>query len=160
MARRHLTNLVLLLAAVVISGCGQETPSGPKASATARAPKPVTNGNPGASTAGGAPIMNHCKNIGAASAGWCERAYLDANPDVAHEVAKGVFASGYDHYLKAGKVEGRDGAPESWDEFGYLSANPDVAQEVERGRFTSGYHHFQQAGRAENRKGGVIAARR
>lgn len=36
-----------------------------------------------------------------------EHAYLDANPDVAAAVAAGQFASGYEHYERAGRAEGR-----------------------------------------------------
>lgn len=40
---------------------------------------------------------------------WREWAYLAANPDVVTAVRSGVFASGYEHYAKIGKAEGRTG---------------------------------------------------
>ena len=42
-------------------------------------------------------------------AGWRERAYLAANPDVAAAVRNKQFASGYAHYLQQGRAEGRRG---------------------------------------------------
>lgn len=36
-----------------------------------------------------------------------EAAYLAANPDVAAAVAKGIYATGFKHYLLHGRAEGR-----------------------------------------------------
>lgn len=46
-------------------------------------------------------------------AGWREAAYLTANPDVAAAVKAGQWRSGYDHYLRFGRTEGRPGTPGS-----------------------------------------------
>ena len=87
---------------------------------------------------------------------WNEAQYLQIYPDVAAEVQRGTFVSGYHHYLVAGRAEGRnDGKPPSdWNEAQYLQVYPDVAAEVQRGTFVSGYHHYLVAGRAEGRNDG------
>ncbi|CAO3441304.1 hypothetical protein [Azospirillum endophyticum] len=41
--------------------------------------------------------------------GWQERAYLAANPDVAAAVRNGQISSGYAHYVRQGRAEGRQG---------------------------------------------------
>lgn len=43
--------------------------------------------------------------------GWRESAYLAANPDVAAAVRDGLLPSGYDHYTRFGRAEGRPGVP-------------------------------------------------
>ena len=85
------------------------------------------------------------------------RIYLKIHPDVAAEVRRGTFLSGYHHYLAAGRAEGREGGmvPSNWNEALYLKIHPDVAAEVQRGTFLSGYHHYLAAGRAEGREGGT-----
>ncbi|MBR0742228.1 hypothetical protein JQ581_35350 [Bradyrhizobium liaoningense] len=90
-------------------------------------------------------------------AGWNEALYLRLYPDVAAEVRRGTFVSGYHHYLAAGRAEGRqNGAPPpGWNEAQYLRIYPDVAAEVRRGTFVSGYHHYLAAGRAEGRQDGT-----
>lgn len=42
-------------------------------------------------------------------AGWREQAYLAANPDVVAAVRSGHLSSGYAHYIKQGRTEGRRG---------------------------------------------------
>ena len=87
---------------------------------------------------------------------WNEAQYLKIYPDVAAEVQRGTFLSGYHHYLVAGRAEGRkDGTPPlDWNEALYLRLYPAVAAEVLRGTFLSGYHHYLVAGRAEGRNDG------
>lgn len=46
-----------------------------------------------------------------APAGWDERAYLTANPDVARAIQGGIISDGYSHYMANGKAEGRSVAP-------------------------------------------------
>ena len=46
-----------------------------------------------------------------APAGWDERAYLTANPDVARAIQGGIISDGYSHYMANGKSEGRSIAP-------------------------------------------------
>ncbi|SFI02032.1 hypothetical protein [Bradyrhizobium sp. cf659] len=88
---------------------------------------------------------------------WDEALYLRLYPDVAAEVRRGTFVSGYHHYLAAGRTEGRQSgaAPPGWNEAQYLRIHPDVAAEVRRGTFVSGYHHYLAAGRAEGRQDGT-----
>ena len=88
---------------------------------------------------------------------WNEELYLRIYPDVAAEVRKGTFSSGYQHYLQAGHAEGRATGipPPDWNEALYLRIHPDVAAEVRKGTFASGYHHYLVAGRAEGRATGT-----
>ena len=56
---------------------------------------------------------------------WNEAAYLADNPEVAQAVAEGTFASGFDHYLKSGRAEGRlKGLRLRWVEDSYLARPP------------------------------------
>src|SRR5262245_2145201 len=89
---------------------------------------------------------------------WSEAIYLAIHPDVAAAVARGEFKSGHEHYLLAGRAEGRETgiAPSDWNEALYLKLHPDVAAEVRRGTFLSGYHHYLAAGRIEGRAGGMV----
>ena len=93
----------------------------------------------------------------ASPADWNEALYLRIYPDVAAEVRKGTFASGYQHYLAAGRAEGRRTGtlPPNWNEALYLRVYPDVAAEVRKGTFVSGYHHYLVAGRTEGRATGT-----
>lgn len=89
-------------------------------------------------------------------ANWNEALYLRLYPDVAAEVQRGTFSSGYHHYRTAGHAEGRQtGAPRDWSDALYLRIYPDVAAEVRRGTFISGFHHYLVAGRAEGRQSGT-----
>jgi hypothetical protein len=81
-----------------------------------------------------------------------EHYYLEMNPDVASAVAKGVIATGYDHYLKYGQYEGRSPSP-FWDEAYYLQSNPDVAAAVKDGAVSSGFMHYYLYGQYQNRAG-------
>ncbi|MBR0781117.1 hypothetical protein [Bradyrhizobium iriomotense] len=94
---------------------------------------------------------------GSPPADWNEALYLRLYPDVAAEVRRGTFVSGYHHYLAAGRAEGRQNgvSPPGWNEAQYLRIYPDVAAEVRRGTFVSGYHHYLAAGRAEGRQDGT-----
>ena len=91
------------------------------------------------------------------AANWNEALYLRLYPDVAAEVQRGTFTSGYQHYLAAGRTEGRHSGtpPRNWNEAQYLRIYPDVAAEVRKGTFISGYHHYLAAGRTEGRQDGT-----
>jgi hypothetical protein len=93
----------------------------------------------------------------ASGAEWNEALYLRIYPDVATEVSKGTFTSGYQHYFAAGRAEGRRTGkpPPGWNEALYLRLHPDVAAEVQKGTFVSGYHHYLVAGRREGRATGT-----
>lgn len=89
-----------------------------------------------------------------------ETIYLARYPDVAHAVALGQFASGYQHFLEFGAFEGRNGSPD-WTpsvETAYLTANPDVSQAVTLGQLHSGYEHFFLYGQHENRPSAPLVA--
>jgi GT2 family glycosyltransferase/glycosyltransferase involved in cell wall biosynthesis len=102
-----------------------------------------------------------------------EVTYLLLYPDIAEKVAAGDFRSGYEHWMKFGRDEGRlarfdeisdrrnsetlqprPGIPADFDEDAYLFLNPDVATAVEKGLFPSGYSHWNSFGRKEGRGGG------
>ena len=79
-----------------------------------------------------------------------EAFYLRQNPDVYAAYARGVFQSGFQHFLQYGQYEGRN--PSSlFDEQFYLSQNLDVAIAVSRGNFRSGFQHFLSYGQFEGR---------
>jgi hypothetical protein len=84
---------------------------------------------------------------------WDEKYYLELYPDVAAAVSGGLFRSGFDHYLRAGRGERRHfgGVPADWDEETYLIIYGDVAGAVSSGVFPSGFAHYVRAGKAERR---------
>lgn len=91
-----------------------------------------------------------------AAALFSEQKYLQANPDVAAAVTAGTLSSGYDHWLKFGKGEGRatgiSDIPNALvDETYYLAQNADVAAAVASDRLSSGLEHFLRNGLAEGR---------
>ncbi|HEY6390481.1 MAG TPA: glycosyltransferase family 4 protein, partial [Bryobacteraceae bacterium] len=101
-----------------------------------------------------------------------EVTYLLLYPDIAEKVAAGDFRTGYEHWMKFGRDEGRlarfhemadggggalqprPGIPADFDEDAYLFLNPDVAAAIEKGLFPSGYSHWNSFGRKEGRGGG------
>lgn len=89
-------------------------------------------------------------------ADWNEALYLRLYPDVAAEVQRGTFPTGYHHYVAAGHTEGRQsGVPSpDWNDAQYLRVYPDVAAAVRQGIFINGYHHYLAAGRTEGRQTG------
>ena len=93
-----------------------------------------------------------------ATPSWDEALYLAVNRDVAAAVAGKLFASGRDHYERAGRLEGRLGGyvPDAWDEESYQLLHSDVEAAVARGDFVSGYHHYLVAGRRQGRLGGIV----
>lgn len=87
-----------------------------------------------------------------------ESYYLRRHSDVAVAVSQGFFASGYEHFLAFGEVEGRN---PSWrfDNQFYLQEHPDVAAALSRKEIRSGFAHYVQYGRVENRESGGIFSR-
>jgi len=102
-----------------------------------------------------------------------EVTYLLLYPDITEKVAAGDFRTGYEHWMKFGRDEGRlarfhenaderegrrlqprPGIPADFDEDAYLFLNPDVAGAIEKGLFPSGYSHWNSFGRKEGRGGG------
>ena len=81
-----------------------------------------------------------------------EATYLELNPDVARDVAAGMYTSGREHWDKYGHSESRVATrPKDFDELLYLDLNPDVLQAVLTGLCPSGYYHWLQHGKAEGR---------
>ncbi|MFM7450035.1 MAG: DUF4347 domain-containing protein [Leptolyngbyaceae cyanobacterium] len=80
-----------------------------------------------------------------------DETYYDwKNPDVKAAIQAGHFTSGYEHFVKFGRFEGRNPST-LYNEQYYLSHNPDVAQAVQRGQFQSGLQHFLLYGNKEER---------
>ena len=95
------------------------------------------------------------REAGVPPSDWSEAQYLSIYPDVAAEVRRGTFQSGYHHYLVAGRAEGRDSGvpPSAWNEAQYLSIYPDVAAEVATG------HVRKRVSRTISSPGGPRAAK-
>lgn len=83
-----------------------------------------------------------------------EEYYVYANKDVADAINKGVFKTGYQHFVEHGKKEGRLALPTIPKEFcegDYLELNPDVAKSLNE-NMRSGVDHFVRWGWREKRK--------
>lgn len=75
--------------------------------------------------------------------------YLENNPDVGVALANGKVSSGFDHFNRFGKFEGRD--PNAlFDTTYYLETNTDVAAAVEQKK-TTAVDHFIRSGQFEGR---------
>jgi len=81
--------------------------------------------------------------------------YLESNLDVAEAKAKGVVNSGFDHFEKFGKFEGRNPSA-LFDQSFYLNKYSDVAQAVGKGNFGSAFDHFMLFGQKELRDPSVV----
>ena len=78
-----------------------------------------------------------------------ENWYLWKYNDVATVVKECKLASGYEHYIKYGREEGRQPVPpipENFKEKDYLELNPDVEEAVNKGIYVSGAHHYLMYG--------------
>jgi hypothetical protein len=84
-----------------------------------------------------------------------ESYYQAEYPAVASAVASGAFSSGFDHFNKFGKFEGRDPIP-FYDDSYYLSQYPGVADAVRTGAMSSGFDHFILYGQKEGRNSSVL----
>jgi len=82
---------------------------------------------------------------------FCEQDYLLSNPDVSDAIERGEFKSGFDHWLRVGKQEGRSFEPAEFNEIEYLELNPDVVELIRDGLFASGRDHWRRRGRLEGR---------
>lgn len=77
--------------------------------------------------------------------------YLTRYKDVANAVAKGVIASGLDHYVSIGIYESRIPYPLALDQTDYLKRHADVARSVKQGPYQSAAEHFYTIGFREGR---------
>jgi hypothetical protein len=84
-----------------------------------------------------------------------ESYYQAEYPEVANAVARGGFSSGFDHFNKFGKFEGRDPSP-FYDDSYYLSQYPGIAQAVRTGAISSGFDHFILYGQKEGRNSSTM----
>src|SRR5262245_54552246 len=80
---------------------------------------------------------------------WNEAQYLKIYPDVAAEVQRGTFVSGYHHYVVAGRAEGRkDGTPPTvGTKDRYFGLCRTLAAGGQRATFRSDHHYHSVAGR-------------
>ena len=91
--------------------------------------------------------------------GFDEAFYLRTYPDIGHAIAAGDFVSGYAHYIKHGRAEGRlpnatalpKSAPADFDEVWYLEQYADIAAAVRAGNFRSAFDHWTRIGKLEGR---------
>jgi hypothetical protein len=79
-----------------------------------------------------------------------ESFYLNNNPDVLRALNSGQFTSGFQHFVTAGLLEGRDPSILFNQDF-YLSTNGDVANAVADKTIASGLIHFLTNGHLEGR---------
>ena len=79
-----------------------------------------------------------------------EQGYLNRNPDVAKDVEKGKWISGYEHFMHHGCHEGRtpDGI---YDENKYVNYHNDLSVLKSNGDMDCAYMHCLQYGIAEGR---------
>jgi len=78
--------------------------------------------------------------------------YLREYPDIAKSVAEGRIESGYAHWIKHGRNEGRNAPPEyeegsSFDRDWYLNSYPAVRTDIEAGRAPDPEDHYRKLGR-------------
>lgn len=76
--------------------------------------------------------------------------YLERYPDVADEIAQGLWQCALHHYLANSSPTAFDPLPEFSESY-YLDRYPDIKAAVERGDFRNGYCHFLDFGAAERR---------
>jgi O-antigen biosynthesis protein len=76
--------------------------------------------------------------------------YLQTYPDVAQEIAEGVYRSALHHYLTNDTPRLFDPQP-FFSEAHYAEQNPDVMPSITEGHFRNGYEHFVGFGAREGR---------
>ena len=86
---------------------------------------------------------------------FCEKWYVDTYSDVRNAIEKGLFKSGYEHWVKYGQHEKNRkpniGLPSDWNEAIYLYNNPDVNKNVSTGfGYVSGAEHYLKVGYRES----------
>ncbi|MEO1043422.1 MAG: hypothetical protein AAFX52_14160 [Pseudomonadota bacterium] len=82
-----------------------------------------------------------------------EKAYLNANPDIAQAVESGQVSSGFEHYMVTGYFEGRHAGDFAVNPTWYLGNNSDVREAALRGEVSDAARHFQSTGFHEGRTG-------
>ena len=84
-----------------------------------------------------------------------EEIYIGVYEDVANAVQAGVYKTGFDHWNRDGKAEGRTYFCENGlcpkGETLYLNAHEDVATAVKNGVYKNGFDHWIDNGKAEGR---------
>lgn len=77
--------------------------------------------------------------------------YLATNPDLARAFQAGEIPDLHAHFITAGYLEGRAGAPPPIDEAFYLATYADVGEALRRGEIASASEHYMSRGAAEGR---------
>jgi len=77
--------------------------------------------------------------------------YVQAHPDVAEAIRKGIVADAKDHYVTYGYYEHRMPYEIDVEENWYLAQYPDVNAAVASGEIETARHHFYAAGFKEGR---------
>jgi hypothetical protein len=80
-----------------------------------------------------------------------ESFYLTAHEDVATAHNRGEIGDLHRHFVEAGFLEGRLGAPPEVDSAYYLATYPDVGRAIAAGQIASAEDHYLQRGAAEGR---------
>lgn len=75
-----------------------------------------------------------------------EAAYLRMYPDIAEAITRGIEVSGWEHYMRHGRLEGR--LPNDFDAEFYLRSYPIAAHEIAAGRAADAFDHYRRLGRA------------
>jgi predicted outer membrane repeat protein len=95
-----------------------------------------------------------------ANSTFSEYFYRIVNADIVAAIAAGQLLgahpilSGYDHYVRAGQVEGRPLYPPTqaeFDESFYLDTYADVAAMISAGTYFTAYHHYYDVGQGSRR---------
>ena len=79
-----------------------------------------------------------------------ETYYLESYPDIKEVVRLGPFVCGFEHFVRHGVEEGRDGCS-FFNERAYLARHADVAASVNLGEFRTGEAHYVAYGHKEGR---------
>ncbi len=77
--------------------------------------------------------------------------YLAQNDDIRAAHAAGQIPDLHRHFIEAGYLEGRFGAPANVDEVFYAKTYKDIGAAIKRGDIASGSDHYVRSGAAEGR---------
>jgi len=87
-----------------------------------------------------------------------EAFYLATYEDIAAAHGRGEIGDLHRHFVEAGFLEGRMGAPPAVDQDYYLATYPDVGRAIAAGQIASAMDHYVQRGATEGRAPNPAAA--
>jgi hypothetical protein len=96
-------------------------------------------------------LLRNLLQMLAAHLPFSEEFYAQTYPDLAEAHVAGKIPDLHQHFISAGYLEGRFGAPPPVDEPFYAALYRDVALAIERGDLVSGSEHYVRSGAAEGR---------